>query len=204
MYSLRACLKTLRKLYTAAPNTQRGFTMVELLVSIAIITIITSVVMFQYSSFNSTILLKSQAYEVALNVREAQVYAVSVRGEAASFRSAYGLHFDQATPNQYQLFLDHNGSGQYESGSSDETVGQPFTIDERFTIARMCVNNCSEDVSELSILFQRPDFDARMSAPGVGSIASARIELEPSGVGKAVRAIVVNTTGQISVDENAL
>ena len=79
-----------------------GFTLIELMITITIVTLVTGIVMANYSSFNSVVLLKSQAYELALDLRSAQVYGVSVGGTTNSFRGAYGIYFDVANGNQNQ------------------------------------------------------------------------------------------------------
>lgn len=175
-------------------DTRAGFTLVELMVTVGIIMIITAVVIVRYGAFNSAVLLKSQAYEMALNLREAQVFAISARGDQSAFRDGYGLYFNTATPNQYRLFFDRNGSGFYNSG---EEVGEPFIIDARFMIRNICTTACTS--SQLSVLFKRPDFDANLWIYG-GSPASARIVITPASDADIERSVTVSNTGQISVE----
>lgn len=181
-----------------------GFSIIEVLVTAFIIGLITAIVLFKYGSFNNVILLKSQAYEMALDLREAQVYAVSVRGGDNEFRQEYGIHFDINDPGQYQLFLDSpsGDNGRYDNG---EEVELPNYIDDRFKISAICVNfssNCSSgtDVNTLAVTFRRPDFDAIFvsTGPSVGSISNARIELS-SNNGSISRAVEVNLSGQIDI-----
>ena len=65
-----------------------GFTLIELLVSIAIFIIITSVAVWNNSQFNSTILLTDLGYEIALSVRQAQVYGITVKAPASCISSS--------------------------------------------------------------------------------------------------------------------
>ncbi len=44
-----------------------------------------------HERFNSSILLDSLAYDIALSIREAQVYGLSVRGINADFQVGYGV-----------------------------------------------------------------------------------------------------------------
>lgn len=179
------------------PSARNAFSLVELMVTIGIILIITSIVMVRYASFNSTTLLNNQAYEIALNLREAQVFAVSVRGEENQFRLSYGLHFD-ASSLQYYLFGDSNNNGRYNSG---EEIGDPYAIDERFTLSRLCVNspdNCNSTVPRASVLFTRPNFDAAINGPGVSNANSLSVEVESRN--GATRRVTVWQTGQIEVD----
>jgi len=84
-------------------NSSSGFSLIELLVVISIFTIITSVVLVNQSRFSSDIVITNLAYEIALEVRQAQTYGIAVRGTASAdnpalllFKQAYGVHFGTA------------------------------------------------------------------------------------------------------------
>src|SRR3989338_7579467 len=63
--------------YHLQPN--RGFTLVELLVTLSLFVVLTTIVLFSQSKFNGSILLTNLAYDVAITVRQAQTYGVNVR-----------------------------------------------------------------------------------------------------------------------------
>lgn len=193
----------------------RGFSILEVLITAAIVSVITAMVVFKYGSFNNSVLLKDQAYEMALNIREAQVFAVSVRGESGQFREDYGLYFTLAAPQQYVLFQDNgdvveNGKHRayYDIG---EGIGKPYAVDSRFQIKKICVNIvsstnlCPATVDDISVTFKRPDFDAHfasVSGKNAGlSVNNARILLSGANSGTTdTRTIVISTTGQISIE----
>lgn len=170
------------------------------MITVAIIMIVTTIVVVKYGSFNSTMLLKSQAYEMALSLREAQVFAISVRTGsegATAFRDAYGLHFTTATPNQYLLFLDTNESGVYDEG---EEINEPLIIDARFGIASIATGaNCTEAVDNLSVTFRRPDFDAHIATAENNQLTAACITIVPGNDPNASRVVYVGATGQVEV-----
>ena len=185
-----------------------GFSLLEVMVTAAIIGIITAVVVINYGSFNNTILLRNQAFEIALQLREAQVYAVSVRGDSTEFREEYGIYFDMSNSQQYLLFQDIGSAtpAYYDVG---EGVGKASNIDSRFALDRICVNfssseDCSNEVDDLSISFKRPDFDAQFASvdgfnQGLGTISNARIELR-NLQGNNIRSVVVQSSGQIKIE----
>lgn len=97
----------------------RGFSLVEMTVVIAIITVVTTIALVGHSSFDRSMLLTDAAYTVALGAREMQTFGLSSRaaslpGGAFAANVAYGIHVetsDSPTPNWYLLFADTQRSG---------------------------------------------------------------------------------------------
>lgn len=87
-----------------------GFTLVEMLVVLAIISIITIIVITSQSAFNKTLILANAAYDVALTIRSAQSYGVGSRAGTGVSRAGYGLSFrgfgNGATPSSFIFFAD--------------------------------------------------------------------------------------------------
>src|SRR3989344_4732921 len=81
----------------AIQKMKRGFTLVELIVVVAITTLISSIVVVGSSKFDGTILLTNLAYDVALSVREAQFAGLNVKvfqsGGTSTFNAGYGITF---------------------------------------------------------------------------------------------------------------
>jgi prepilin-type N-terminal cleavage/methylation domain-containing protein len=193
-----------RSLLFKWPTRQAGFSLVEVIITIAIISILTALIMFRYGSFNSAVLLKNQAYEIALAIREAQISAVSARNDVDSssdFRGAFGFfaHNDPTSDQQYSIWRDNPPSfnQRYDSGEEIATVN----IDNRFRIAGICgavVVDCKAP-GFLSIAFVRPNFDAVSYLNGVSENLIV-IQLEPVDNPGIYRQVIVSQTGQISVE----
>ena len=182
-------------------SSYRGFSILEVLITLGIIGIITALILVKYGAFHSTTLLNSQVYELALDLREIQTYSVSARGNdgGSDFREEYGLYFTTNQPNRYLLFLDDDQAepAQYHAG---EEIGEPYVIDSRFAISRICINNCSQNVDNLAVSFKRPDFDARFFVLGqVTEPTSAQIEIANIADPSDVRAVAISATGQIDI-----
>jgi prepilin-type N-terminal cleavage/methylation domain-containing protein len=177
---------------------EQGFTLVELMVSVGIFSLITTIAIFSNSRFNSTVVLTNLAYEVALSVRQAQFYGITVKRSAAgAFDSGYGVHFDAATPDTYILFEDKVPQNhRYDNGEAVET----YTLKKGNGIGKICVDsNCAN--SSVDITFIRPNPDATSfyvrSAGGTGTGGTAEICVaSPQG---DKRKVIVESTGQISV-----
>ncbi len=196
-------------------TTVRGFTLPELLISIAIIGIITSITIVKYSSFDSTVLAKSAAYEVALTIREAQINSVSVKrgsdnGTNDIFSYPYGVHFTKDS-NVYTAYA-------FESSDPDDypfydplhrkDVGT-FAMDRGMKVTEICINNASQcDYVSLDVAFRRPEFNtlfyATLEGGGVeqnsNGVTNAQIKVaSPNGIHTFV--VEVTSLGQISVDK---
>ncbi len=185
-----------------------GFALVELLVSISILVLVTGAVMANHGAFNSAVLLRGQAYEVAFQARDTQLFAVSIMSDAGQYRNIYGLHFDTSNNTNYKIFRDSNRNFYF--GSSEE-FGKQGSIDPRFVVGdvRWVHSNGSKtSISNVSVMFERPNFDARFfqaAAPGGELINATSVEIDVRVKGTTgntngeVRTVEITRTGQISV-----
>jgi len=197
---------------------KKGFTLIELIVSMAIMAVITSVALVQQNQFNQTLALTNLAYEVGLSIRQAQVFGISVREFEATTRVGaaegflYGVNFDERVGDktEYVLYADLDGN---EAFSGDTEIVETTTITRGNYIERFCgitgsTATCSTGddgtgtLKNLSIQFRRPNPDAVI----VGSTGtttslyeSALIVLHSEG-GNAERCVRVRPTGQVSIE----
>lgn len=184
------------------PIAQRGFGLIELLVSISIMVIIASVVLVRQSSFNGAVLLRSQAYEIALQLRDAQLNAVSATGQGGAFRSIIGVHFDTTNPGTYRVFRDADDDSFYDAA---EEFGQQGLMDPRFAIDEIRADGSVITSTDLSVVFERPNFDAEFFEGPGSDIAAATIEIDIRLVGSTgsgpgdVRTVEVTSAGQVAV-----
>jgi prepilin-type N-terminal cleavage/methylation domain-containing protein len=190
--------------YTAARFRQSGFGLIELMVSISIMTIVSSVILVKQSSFNGAVLLRNQTYEIALSAREVQLSALTTGNNRNDFRAVLGIHFDTNAANngRYMVFQDDDENGFYDSG---EEFGVQGFLDNRFEIRS--IRSGLTTPSEVSVIFVRPNFDARFfRAPGpTNEINEETIEIDVARRGISgtddgtLRTLEITATGQITV-----
>ncbi|HYD93202.1 MAG TPA: prepilin-type N-terminal cleavage/methylation domain-containing protein [Candidatus Paceibacterota bacterium] len=159
---------------------RRGFTLVEMLVVLAIITVVTTITLTGQSEFNRSLLLTDTTYTVALSLREMQTLGLSSRITGGGVQNAgYGAHFTTSPGTSYILFADTNkaspsplatcptgGSGTPDAKpgncvytSSDELF-QTYNFSRGFYVSRICGKTtgsspqtyCSDDSPALSSL----------------------------------------------------
>lgn len=184
--------------------------------------VITSIVLVSNSKFGGIVQLQNLAYDVALSIRQAQVYGISVarfKG-TGTFDAGFGVHFDMSSDNDktYTLFADATVNGLYDCPTSSVSFQvseacewvQTTTMTGGNRITDLCVTppgvseNC-DGVEKVDVVFVRPEPDAWISTDGIsctpqqqGSCqAGMRIVLtSPRGDEMSV---VVDANGQISV-----
>lgn len=180
----------------------RGFSLMELLVVTGIFMVLSGIVFAANGRFGNLVVLQNLAHDMALTVRQAQVYGIAVRRYSGSdFDVAYGMHFmlpAEGTASGYELFGDVNDNGIYDPG---ETVAAS-TLRGGFQITDICVRDLNGletcDVDEVNIVFQRPEPDALIRRVALGSLdEQARIVIESNRGDQAE--VVVESSGQISV-----
>lgn len=166
--------------------------------------IVAAIILVGQTTFNGSVLLRGQAYEVALHVREVQLSSVSVSGDTGDFRTRYGVHFNITDPYRFAVY-EADTDGFYEGDES--LFGPQGILDERFAIDEMRLGAATPD--EVSVVFIRPNFDA-LFYDGVGSLSGdSTLEIDVRRVGTdaadtgcgAVRTVEITSTGQISVQD---
>lgn len=188
-------------------KTNRGFTMIEMLVSLAIFALITGIVLTRHSQFSGNILIGNLAYDVALSVRQAQVFGLSVREfevGSGQFAIGYGVHFDSNTPSSYIFFADVNDNQIYDGPSE---VVEILTLRNGYTIAEVCgelptgTKKCTpSDITFLDIVFERPNPEAIINTSVLSDVYS-KAEITVMSPKGAERMVTVWSTGQISVEQ---
>ncbi|HDO23639.1 MAG TPA: hypothetical protein ENG99_00250 [bacterium] len=180
---------------------QGAFSLVELLVTMSIALTITLMLFANYPRFRATLSLKRDAQEVALSVRQAQVYGTSVRkyGGGVGVFPGYGIHFDSSIPDSYILFADVNANNSYDGVS--EAV-ETLHIGSNDKISNLCGNAKTSPpgacgLSSLDVIFLRPNPTVILVGEG-SNFSDAEVEIKSSSGDQ--KTVVIWSTGQITVE----
>ncbi|MES2470885.1 MAG: type II secretion system protein [Patescibacteria group bacterium] len=184
---------------------KRGFTLVELMISISIFVFMTAFLVSKYGTFNGSILVTNVAYDIAITIRQAQAYGLYVRqGIGGNFDSAYGTYFNTGANDEFKLFVDASGDFFYQSSPADEVLNK-YKLKKNMSIKSLCASNSdstcdSSPVSALSVAFKRPDPTAIITTtPGGPRKRYAKIVV--AATDGSTRKIIVRDNGQISIEQ---
>jgi type II secretory pathway pseudopilin PulG len=202
-------------------NSDRAFTVVELLVSVGIFVFLTVLLVVKYGSFNQSVLLTNLAYDVAVTIRTAQAYGLSVKkvgaGDAASnFQYAYGVHFDTTPGKDATITLfaftpvqTANHTYNKADGTIEEDITQ-YTLKRGARITGLCVNstNCNPAPfidHKLDIIFRRPNPNGDICfIDDIDDFICGfqYAEITIAGTDGSTRVVAVRENGQIFVVDN--
>ena len=212
-----------KKIKKLSKKLKSGFTVIELVVVLGIIAIVTSIVLSSQSRFGGSVLLTNLAYDIAVTIRQAQSYGISVRqfapaSTSSTFDLGYGVHVRAANPSMFLIFADVRDDKKYDTRFdtgqaciSDSECVRLFRIEQGNYIKKFCATRLADGVSEcsdngtrltsLDITFKRPNPDAHfvtnINPDGSYRYKNATIFIaNPAGV---TREIHVARTGQIYV-----
>ncbi len=187
---------------------KRAFTVVELLISLSIFVVMTSLVVAKYGNFNQSVLLTNLSYDIAIIIRTAQAYGLSVKAASDSdftetaFNYAYGVHFDTDTTNDKNkeiiLFADTNSNGIYDA-SGDIKIGSSYFIKRGAYIKTLYSSGTPHNTGTMDISFKRPDPNSNICYNTTCGESSARIVV--LGTDGSTRSVEVYKNGQISVKD---
>jgi prepilin-type N-terminal cleavage/methylation domain-containing protein len=183
-----------------------GFTLIELMVVIAIITILMTVMLSGRSDLTDRLNLKNQAYELSGMIRQAQAYSLGVRSASGEFNISYGVSFDRDTSSTAVFFADKNRNGKYDSagGEAIQIYAIPYGITLNRMYGRLPSGAESDDnVFKLVVTFNRPSPSAVVKLLNHGGdqvdgrLAPGRVVLK-SPKGSEI-SVIIDSSGQVGI-----
>lgn len=177
-------------MYKNTPQNNKGFTLIEFIVVLVIFSVMSTVSIFNYGDYRKSIEETNVTQDVALTIRQAQVYGLSSSDKIVGSdiidpetlflnnqsveditqdRSVRGVSIDSLTETII-IFEDINRNFIYDSGT-DRMIDQRSIITENVDIigVDLCdvTPNCDFiQTTRVDIVFQRPYPDAYISLNG--------------------------------------
>ena len=158
-------------MFTQKKNNKNGFTLVEVLIVMALLFIMTGLSLANYNRFGREVELENAAYELALTIRQAQFFGINRSeqfGGATNFDNPqpYGIYFNLVnndeegiTDQKFMMFVDQDndrrfdesngtGAGSCISNSSDECINI-YEFNRANFIHEICVGTSASDCNDI-------------------------------------------------------
>ena len=131
-----------------------GFTLIELIVSTAVITMMTGIFIANYSSTNRRTDLTMTAQKLVTDIRLAQNYALGLARYGGSGSTnvpagGWGVHFDLTSNKQYIVFADDNNNKVYDTGEANPSYGAQVSVLPQNVIIQSLSSGTKADVTFL-------------------------------------------------------
>ncbi|HYC83352.1 MAG TPA: prepilin-type N-terminal cleavage/methylation domain-containing protein [Candidatus Paceibacterota bacterium] len=198
----------------------KGFTLIEMLVVIAIFTIMTGIILANLPEFRDQTSLELLAQQMAINIRTVQVYGVATRisndGQADRF-GWYGIRFSLADQGASvvnrsvsRMFSDVVQDGKYDE--TTDVAEFDYRISNGYEITNICAvssqnPNCVDMPGGMvDVVYRRPNPEATFCS-GVNSTCAYNwdnfseiyIKIGRISDGKRWKCLKVSSNGQIAV-----
>ena len=180
---------------------KKGFTLVELVVVVGIITLLGGLILANTGQFNSRSQITIAAQNVGSAMRKAQTFGSGVRQAAPGIFPGYGVHIDRGG-NSIIIFADtYPGSPNRVYDSGNDILLETIILEGGITVSDICAigsqTRCNR--ASVDVVFLRPDPTIFITSPGVSNITNTYITLSAPrfNLTKLVRVWI---TGQIAIE----
>lgn len=183
-----------------------GITSIEMMISLAIITLVSAQVLVSFTGLNEGVALRRSAQELALAIRTAQHMALGARqlpGVPLNVIAA-GVRFSKATQSdatKYFIFADYSPRNFiYDSGPPDEKIkASEVTFPRGVKIDSFSgcalINPCPDIIHAV---FVAPEATATLTDSSGNSVGN-RVEITLRAPTQQSIRVIVLTTGQITI-----
>lgn len=195
----------MKQLLSTIKRSTSGFSLVEFIVIISIFSVMAGISLFNYSGFNTNVSLNNLAHDIALTIRQAQVYGISATEAGSSLVQIRGVHFTygngQYAPT-FRIFVDADGNSNSVIFNTPPDVvldDVSITTNDIISVIEYGSSPSATAVctNDFVIAFQRPNPDPLIFC-GQTPSQFARITVQ-SGNGQRIQYIEIWPTGQIVV-----
>ena len=175
-----------------ALHDNKGFTLIELILVMAIAGIMSVVVVSQYSQQRDYKALLLGEEQIANDIRMAQSYSYNILMDNGSFSvGGYGINFSSVagSNSKYIIFADNDDDGVFDSGEEFEEIELPKNINIK---SLKITDNSTSSVTSFSsvdLIFKPPYGKVKINGDEKlgGEFIGLEIEIEnPDGLTKKI------------------
>ncbi|MEA3292912.1 MAG: type II secretion system protein [Patescibacteria group bacterium] len=176
----------------------KAFTLVEILIVVAVISILTAVIIPSYYWSERRLALERSALQVAQDIRGAKEMAMSVRElSTGNVPPGYGVYFEKSPTNLLYIYADTNPSpGDEEYSTTDQTVSE-IKLEKKVSIKTIYCD--SAEVNSVSVNFKPPDPSIKIVGDGIeGNLAVIILCLDSDN--NKTKTIKINKIGLVTIE----
>jgi Tfp pilus assembly protein FimT len=177
-----------------------GYTYLDLMLSIAIIGILSAISIITFASYKNNSDVQIAALKLASDIRQTQNYALGLKEFNTSIPNGWGIHMltDAANNGKYIIFADKNANFVYDTGNNESSSTINFG---QAQINDITIDNVSGQ-SQINITFEPPNPTVHICTDAAHcNYQSARLELKGSASNNsATSSVSVNNLGLVEVN----
>lgn len=172
---------------------ERGFTLLEAMVTIGIISIMSAVYLVNYRTTNQKIILDQVASSVVSDLRNVQNMSMNVKlFNGAIPEGGYGIKINNTTPASYTIYADCDNDHLYGLSSTCGTsADKPEKVNDRTLDSNVVITPV------LDVAFQPPNPIVWFNGLNTGTYVDIFLQYGSNTSGRKIR--INRLTGQISV-----
>ncbi len=169
----------------------KGITLIELLVSISVITIMSGALLINWHPAQDSFALRRSAAKLSADLKRVRQSSISTSEFSCSVSpgeeyGGYGIYLATASPDLYRMYENCNTNYSWDSGEEIEILD----LESGVEISSLKINGGS--VTTLDLLFIPPNPDTYINTEKIGK--EAIIELSN---GSSTATVTINNSGKI-------
>ncbi len=172
---------------------QGGFTLMEMIVVVAIFIIITMIVLVNAPQFREKTSLELVAQEIAINIRGAQVYGVATRKVDEDYPS-FGIHIDASTQDFF-LFPVYSDQNIFLG----QTAVEQYVLPDGYVFSRLEAPGVDANVADIVFRRPRPEAEIYVDENDSNQLSSLSIFIKSTRSSQE-KEILILKNGNISIE----
>ncbi len=187
---------------------QKAFTFTELLISMTIIVLLSSLLLAEYQRGEYSRNLNDAAQRLAQDIRRVENMSFSgEKYEGTLSQGGYGVYFNRNSPLYYEIFADRNNNERFDQTDTEliERVEFPEQIQLNVGISEnpMAEPGASDGATEAWVIFPLFTSNAKINTLDPSSSGNLKLEVKICWLPKCqenTRIITVTNKGMVEIE----